>query len=168
MAGVSTEKGTRVFKAYYDVYMKQASFRKSSALIDSLKREMTSVSRVNSNKHGVVSALANLLPRRHLFLFAAVSLTSEETIAKLFVKNPITGESVSITSAAKGPELRKFIETQVKLYTDMIMPVDEDSTSDNTAFVEAQVTIFARDAAFSFRKHVNTDKSLQTYFNDHA
>lgn len=168
IAGVATEKGTRIFKAYYENYMRQANFRKSSTLMDSLKREMTAIPRAHPEKRGETSALANLLPRRHLFLFAAVSTnTSDNRIAKLFVKNPITGESVTLTDSDKTTALRQFIASQVEKHTDTIVASDEE-TQENSNFLDAQVTIVARDAAFSFQQSIHTDSALTAYLEEHS
>ncbi|EPY27495.1 mitochondrial DNA polymerase I protein D, partial [Strigomonas culicis] len=168
MSGSTSEKGTRMFKAYFDAYMKQANFRKSSTMLDCLQREMVSIPRSDTSRKGEVSALANLLPRRHLFLLAAISLGAEGEIVKLFVKNPITGESTTITSEKKGAPLEQFIAAQVEKHTEMILPVDEELSYENAAFVDAQVTIMARDAPFSFHNAVQKDETLSSFIEAHS
>lgn len=168
VAGLSTEKGTRIFKSYLNSFMVAANFRKSSTILDGLKREMVPVSRLTDDR-GEPSPLANLIHRRHLFFFASCSIGADQTIVKLFLKNPITDESVTITSSEKGPELKAFIAAQVEKYTEVLIPADEESAEQTTStFLEAQVTIFARDAAFTFQQFINTDPSLQAYFEEHS
>lgn len=168
MAGISTEKGTRTFRAYFDAYMKQANFRKSSTLQDGLKREMLAIPRASSDKQGESSELANLLPRRHLFLFAALTPTSDGCIAKLFIKNPITGESVTAVGSDIAEQMERFISSQTEKYTARIVAVDEESTQSDSAFADAHVTIFARDAGFSFMHYLSSDPLVLKYLDGHS
>ncbi|CCW61812.1 unnamed protein product [Phytomonas sp. EM1] len=163
IAGMPLEKGTRIFKAYFDSYMKQSNFRKSSTLVDSLKRGMLATPRATPEGQGEMSALANLLPRRHIFFFASLLLNADNTIERLFIKNPITGESETIKNTAKGEALEKFITEQVRKYTDVITSVDDEGLGGNRAFTEAQVTIFARDANFTFISYLKSDPTLASY-----
>lgn len=168
MAGMPSEKGTRLFRGYLEAYMRQAGFRKSSSILESLRRDATTVSRSNADKRGETSALANLLPRRHLFLFAALTPSGTEGIAKLFVKNPISGESVTITEGEKAEQLERFVIVQVAKYTEMIMPIDDDASVKDAAFADAHVTILARDGGFSFMHHIRSDAGLTRYMEAHA
>ncbi|CAG9571174.1 putative mitochondrial DNA polymerase I protein D [Leishmania major strain Friedlin] len=168
MAGMPSEKGTRLFRGYLEAYMRQAGFRKSSSILESLRRDATTVSRSNADKRGETSALANLLPRRHLFLFAALTPSGTEGIAKLFVKNPISGESVTITEGEKAEQLERFVIVQVAKYTEMIMPIDDDASVKDAAFAAAHVTILARDGGFSFMHHIRSDAGLTRYMEAHA
>ncbi|KAL7699314.1 mitochondrial DNA polymerase I protein D [Lotmaria passim] len=168
MAGMPTEKGTRMYRGYFDAYARQANFRKSSPILDSLRREATTVSRLNADKRGETSALANLLPRRHLFLFAALTPTSRDGIAKLFVKNPITGESVTIIDGDKAGQLEHFVSNQVAQHTEMIVPVDDDASTSDMVFADAHVTILARDAGFSFLHYLHSDDGLVRYIDAHS
>eukprot|EP00796_Vickermania_ingenoplastis_P004202 gene4202-3034_t len=168
VAGLSTEKGTRIFKAYFNSFMIAANLRKSSTILDGLRREMYPVSRLTDDK-GKPSALANLIHRRHIFFFAACSIGADQGIVKLFVKNALTDESVTITAPQKGPALQAFISQQVEKYTEVLVPADEEnSEQSHSAFLDAQVTIFARDAAFTFQQYVNTDPTLQAFFDEHS
>ncbi|KAK7196688.1 mitochondrial DNA polymerase I protein D [Novymonas esmeraldas] len=168
MAGMPSDKGTRLFRGYLEAYMRQANFRKSSSILESLRREATTVSRLSADKRGETSELANLLPRRHLFLFAALTPTGDDGIAKLFVKNPISGESVTITEGDRAEQLERFVKAQVEKHTDMIVPVDEETSAASSAFADAHVTILARDAGFSFLRHIRTDAALAQYLDAHA
>ncbi|CCW66760.1 unnamed protein product [Phytomonas sp. Hart1] len=163
ISGMPLEKGTRIFKAYFDSYMKQSNFRKSASLMDSLKREMLVIPRATPETKGVVSALGNLLPRRHIFFFASLLLGADNTIDRLFIKNPVTGESETIKCTTKGEALENFITAQVEKYTDKIMPVDDEGSGENRAFVEAQVIIFARDANLTFISYLKSDSTLVRY-----
>ncbi|KEG12670.1 putative mitochondrial DNA polymerase I protein D [Trypanosoma grayi] len=171
MAGGSLVKGTKIFKTYYEAYVKQAGLRKSSSLTDSLSREMVAVSRVELDKRSEPDALVNLLPRRHLFLFVAMTPTAAGAIDKLFVKNAVTGESLTILAdqTDKASRLRSFLEQQVNAYTEMLLPVDEDgdSASNGSAFVDAHVTILARDAPFSCRRLLESDEGIKSYLASH-
>lgn len=167
VAGLSTEKGTKLFKGYFNSFMLTANFRKSSSIIDGLKREMYPVSRLTDDR-GRTSSLANLLHRRHLFFFASFQQGSENGTGKLFIKNPLTDESITIYSAEKGPQLKEFISDQVKKYTEFLIPVEEESSQQMSAFLDAQVTIFARDASFTFQEFINADPTLQAYFDEHS
>ncbi|KAG5509650.1 hypothetical protein JKF63_06355 [Porcisia hertigi] len=168
MAGMSSEKGTRLFRGYLESYVRQASFRKSASILESLRRESTTVSRLNADKRGETSALANLLPRRHLFLFAALTPSGNEGVAKLFVKNPISGESVTLTESGKADQLERFINGQVEKHTEMIMPADDDASVRDAAFADAHVTILARDAGFSFMHYIRSDAGLARYLEAHS
>ncbi|KAG5483550.1 hypothetical protein CUR178_07872 [Leishmania enriettii] len=168
MAGMPSEKGTRLFRGYLEAYMRQASFRKSSSILESLRREAMTVSRVNADKRGETSALANLLPRRHLFLFAALTPSGNDGVAKLFVKNPISGESVTITEGDKAEQLERFVNAQVAKHTEMIMPADNEASVKDAAFADAHVTLLARDAGFSFMHHIRSDAGLSRYLEAHT
>lgn len=168
VAGLSTDKGTRMFKAYFKSYMVDANLRKSSSILDGLKREMIPISR-SSEEKGTPSAMANLMHRRHIFFFASCAVGVDQTIVKLFIKNPLTDESVTITAAEKGPELKAFISSQVEKYTDILIPGDEEGTEQSCpTFTDAQVTIFARDANFTFQQYIQTDPTLQSFFDEHS
>lgn len=168
VAGLSTEKGTRLFKAYLNSYMIAANLRKSSTILDGLKREMVPISRLTEER-GIPSAMANLMHRRHIFFFASCCIGADQTIVKLFVKNSLTDESVTISASEKGPELKTFISSQVEKYTDILVPADEEGTEQpNSTFSDAQVTIFARDASFTFQQYIHTDVTLQAYFEEHS
>ncbi|KPI86106.1 putative mitochondrial DNA polymerase I protein D [Leptomonas seymouri] len=168
MAGMPTEKGTRMYRGYFDAYARQANFRKSSPIVDNLRREATAVSRLNADNRGETSALANLLPRRHLFLFAALTPTSRDGIAKLFVKNPITGESVTIIDGDMAGQLERFVSRQVVQHTEMIVSVDNDTSTSDVVFADAHVTILARDAGFSFMHYLRSDAGLVSYVDAHS
>ncbi|KPA76333.1 putative mitochondrial mitochondrial DNA polymerase I protein D [Leptomonas pyrrhocoris] len=168
MAGMPTEKGTRMYRGYFDAYARQANFRKSSPIMDNLRREATAVSRLSTDKRGETSALANLLPRRHLFLFAALTPTSRDGIAKLFVKNPITGESVTIIDGDMAAQLEQFVSKQVAQHTEMVVSVDEDASTSDVVFADAHVTILARDAGFSFMRYLRSDVALGSYIDAHS
>ncbi|AIN96577.1 mitochondrial DNA polymerase I protein D, putative [Leishmania panamensis] len=168
MAGLPSEKGTRLFRGYLEAYMRQANFRKSSSILESLRREATTVSRLDADKRGETSALANLLPRRHLFLFAALTMSSNDGIAKFFVKNPISGESVTITESDRAEQLERFVSAQVAKHTEMIMPTEDDASLKDAAFAGAHVTILARDAGFSFMHFIHSDAGLTRYLDAHA
>jgi DNA polymerase I-like protein with 3'-5' exonuclease and polymerase domains len=168
MAGMSTEKGTRMYRGYFDAYARQANFRKSTPIVDSLRREATAMSRLNPDKRGETSALANLLPRRHLFLFAALTPATRDGIAKLFVKNPITGESATIMDGDKAGQLERFISRQVAQHTEMIVSVEDDASTNDVVFADAQVTIFARDAGFSFLHYLRSDAEIGSYIDAHS
>lgn len=168
MAGMSTEKGTRMYRGYFEAYARQANFRKSSPILDCLRREATTVSRLNADRRGETSALANLLPRRHLFLFAALTPTSRDGIAKLFVKNPITGESVTILDGDRAAQLERFVSQQVAQHTEMIVSVDDEAATSDVVFADAHVTILARDAGFSFLHHLRSDAGLGSYLDAHS
>ncbi|ESL09933.1 mitochondrial DNA polymerase I protein D [Trypanosoma rangeli SC58] len=170
--GGSLDKGTKTFKTYYETYVKQAGFRKSSTMTDSLSREMVAVSRTESDRRSEPEALANLLPRRHLFLFAGITATVEGKIGKFFLKNAVTGESVTILADHKDKvaRLRAFIEQQVRLHTEMLLPAEEenDSSSSNmSSFADAHVTILARDAPFSFTRLLHSDSGMKEYLASH-
>ncbi|EKG05436.1 mitochondrial DNA polymerase I protein D, putative [Trypanosoma cruzi] len=170
--GGSLDKGTKLFKTYYETYVKQAGFRKSSSIADSLSREMVAVSRTESTKRSEPEALANLLPRRHLFFVAAITPTVEDTIGKFFIKNAVTGESLTILAdhKEKAARIRAFIEEQVKLHTEMLLPADEEndsSSSSISAFADAHVTILARDAPFSFTRLMHSDPGIREYLASH-
>lgn len=168
VAGLSTEKGTRLFKAYLNSYMIAANLRKSSTVLDGLKREMVPISR-STEERGTPSAMANLMHRRHIFFFASCSIGADQTIVKLFVKNSLTDESVTISSPEKGLELKAFISSQVEKYTDILVPADEEGTEQSSStFIDAQVTIFARDASFTFQEYIRTDPTLLAYFDEHS
>ncbi|ORC84912.1 putative mitochondrial DNA polymerase I protein D [Trypanosoma theileri] len=173
VTGGSLEKGTKIFKTYYEAYIKQAGFRKSSTMTDSLSREMVAVSRTDPDKRSEPNALVNLLPRRHLFLFMAISPTTAGTINKLFIKNAVTGESLTILAdhPEKATKLRVFIERQVVAHTEMLLPSDDDggdsSSSSNNAFLNAHVTILARDAPFSCIRLLQSDEGIKTFLESH-
>lgn len=167
VAGLPTDKGTRIFKAYYNSFMISANFRKSSTLLDGLKREVIPVSRLTEER-GKPGLLANLLPRRHLFLFAACSLTGDQTVAKLFLKNPLTGESVTITTESKGEQMQTFIAEQVERHTDILVSCEEGADQNSSNFLDAQVTIFARDANFTFQQYLCRDPTIQAVLDQHS
>ncbi|KAH9600074.1 DNA-directed DNA polymerase [Trypanosoma melophagium] len=172
VTGGPLEKGTKIFKTYYEAYVKQAGFRKSSSMTDSLSREMVAVSRTEPDKRSEPNALVNLLPRRHLFLFMAISPTAAGTINKLFLKNAVTGESLTILAdyPDKANKLRTFIERQVNTHTEMLIPTDDEgdfSSSSSNAFLNAHVTILARDAPFSCIRLLQSDEGIKTYLASH-
>ncbi|CAD2219677.1 mitochondrial DNA polymerase I protein D [Angomonas deanei] len=167
MSGNLGGKGTRVFKAYFDAYMKGANFRKSSTIADSLQTEMVAIPRSDPTKRGETSQLANLIPRRHLFLFCAM-VPGTNGIAKLFVKNPITSESITITAQGKRKLLEEFIEDQVERHTDFLVSSDEEVDKSDSAFMDAQVTIFVRDAPFTFKRNLEGDKEVLDFFEAHS
>lgn len=168
VAGLFKEKGTRLFKAYFNSFMVAANFRKSSTILDGLKRMVVPMSRLTEER-GIPSPLANLLHRRHLFFFASCALGSDGTIIKFFLKNPLTNDSITITDAEKGPKLREFVEAQVAKYTEVLLPADEENSEQGSSvFADAQVSIFCRDANFTFQKYVSTDSTLQSYFDEHS
>ncbi|EAN79296.1 mitochondrial DNA polymerase I protein D, putative [Trypanosoma equiperdum] len=169
--GVSLDKGTKFFKMYFEAYVKQAGFRKSSSVTDSLRRAMVSVSRIDQEKCSNPDALVNLLPKRHLFLFAAFTPTSDGTISKLFLKNAITGESLTIAGdcANKVERLRAFMEGQVEAHTEMLVDADGDGSApaNNNAFADAHITILARDAPFSCARLLHSDEGISAYLSLH-
>ncbi|KAH8611476.1 putative DNA polymerase family A [Trypanosoma vivax] len=170
--GASLDKGTKTFKAYFEAYVKQAGFRKSASMADSLRRPMLAVSRKGEDDPSNPDALVNLLPRRHLFLFAAITQSVTNTIEKLFVKNAITGESLTIVADEehKAERLRTFVEQQVEAHTDFLIFADEDgetSSKSSNPFLDAHVTILARDAPFSFAQAIYSDEDMKAYLLSH-
>ncbi len=91
--------------------MKQCGFRKSSTIADSVSKVLLPISRVTGTITGAPDAIANLLPDRVVFLYAAVSTnpttgvlssivflhadTKEETVIDCIISDTNTAASIS-------------------------------------------------------------------------
>lgn len=160
------EKGTRVFVCCIDNYMKVSGFRKSSTLADSVSKRVVGVSRLGDRSAKTeVDAVANLLPHRVVFLYAAFTIDpASDRLSSVTMHNPLT--NASVTFQANSPDFAEVMEAYWKRtareHTLALVPPHDapaDPSMSPTAFIDGQVIVIARDAPFTFRRALESASS---------